>query len=58
MERGMLIILGTATMRCDFVDLAQKGFFTHPVAHQGHDLRPSLRSCRLNINPPNSFSHS
>ena len=25
-------------------------------APQGHDLRPSLRSCRLRIHPPNRFS--
>ena len=56
------------SQRCDFVDLAQSGnysvvslpaqkaFCTCPAVHQGHDLRPSLRSCRLHINPLNRLS--
>ena len=35
---------------------AQNAFCTCPVVHQGHDLRPLLRSFRLLIHPPNSLS--
>ena len=61
-------LFGGLSEPCDFVELAQSGnysvtvfptqnaFCTHPVAHQGHDLRPSLRSCLLLIHPPNSLS--
>ena len=75
-------LFGGLSPACDFVDLvqsgnylvallpAQNGFYTHPVAHQGHNLalaRPPLqgsferRSCtsatvsRHRIHPPNRF---
>ena len=53
-------LFGGRSVACDFVDLAQKGFFAHPVAPlQGsfrHLFAASPTVSRLNINPPNSFS--
>ena len=31
-------LFGGLSPACDFVDLVQNGFYTRPVAHQGHDL--------------------
>jgi hypothetical protein len=65
-------LFGGLSPACDFMDLVQNGFYTRPVAHQGHDLalaRPPLqgsferRSCtsitvsRHRIHPPNRFSN-
>ena len=42
----VLNLFGGLSEACDFVDLAQNSFCTHPVAHQGYDLalaRPPLQ---------------
>jgi hypothetical protein len=61
MERQKVLcfkkLLGRLSMACDFADLVQNGFCTHPVAPLQGSFGP--RSCtspavsRLNIHPPN-----
>ena len=59
-RRSVQKLFGGRSVTCDFVDLAQKGFFTPPVAPLQGSFGPPFAASptvsRLNINPPNSFS--